>query len=262
MKRIFAACLALAPLAASAQDVGQIVRLTVLPGWDTDHGTRMAGLRLDLAPGWKTYWRAPGDAGIPPLFRFSGENISAVTPDWPTPEVFDQNGMRSIGYADSVVIPLALQTPDPSAAATLMGEVQIGICEDVCVPATLEFEAVLPPDGPRNGAIVAALLDRPLTQEEAGLGPVTCTVLPTEDGLRVDLSIPAPPGGLPEVVVEAGDAEVWVSEPVTARQGARIAASVEMMHNDGQAFALDRSAVRVTLIGGNVAIDLGGCAGG
>ncbi len=40
----------------------------VLEGWVRADGTRMAAVQLDLEPGWKTYWRAPGDAGIPPSF--------------------------------------------------------------------------------------------------------------------------------------------------------------------------------------------------
>ena len=50
--------------AAPAQTAEDIVRLEILPGWETDTGTRMVGLRLVLAPGWKTYWRAPGNSGM------------------------------------------------------------------------------------------------------------------------------------------------------------------------------------------------------
>lgn len=259
MKFIAALALAISPLTAAAQETPDIVRLTVLPGWDAGDGTRMAGLRFDLAPGWKTYWRAPGDAGIPPRFDFAGENISGVTPGWPTPEVFDQNGMRSIGYANSVVIPLSLSTPDITAPTTLRGEVQIGVCEEICVPVTLAFDAVLPADGPRDGSIVAAILDRPQTAAEAGLGQSFCTVAATDRGLQLDLSIPAPAGGLPEVVVETGDKAVWVSEPRTALKGDRIDVSVDMIHMDGGSFALDRSAVRITLLGEGGAVDLRGC---
>jgi len=259
MKLLAAIALAISPLTAAAQDTPDIVQLTVLPGWDVGDGTRMAGLRFDLAPGWKTYWRAPGDAGIPPLFDFAGENISAVTTGWPTPHVFDQNGMRSIGYANSVVIPLSLSTPDISAPTTLRGQVQIGVCEEICVPVTLAFDAVIPADGPRDCSIIAAILDRPKTAAEAGLGQSLCTVTPNDRGLQLNLSIPATSGGLPEVVVEAGDAAVWVSEPRAALQGDRIAASVDMVHMDGGSFALDRSAVRITLLGAGGAVDLRGC---
>ena len=47
-----------------AQSLDGVAQLDVLPGWETRNGTHMAGLRITLAPGWKTYWRAAGDAGI------------------------------------------------------------------------------------------------------------------------------------------------------------------------------------------------------
>ncbi|MEM9552608.1 MAG: protein-disulfide reductase DsbD domain-containing protein, partial [Pseudomonadota bacterium] len=76
-----------------------VVQVEVLDGGETAHGTVMTALRLTLADGWKTYWRAPGDAGIPPSFNWRGSrNVGEVAITWPTPQVFNDYGMRSIGY--------------------------------------------------------------------------------------------------------------------------------------------------------------------
>ena len=70
-------------------------------GWQMQNGHHMAGLSLQLAPDWKTYWRAPGEAGIPPLFDWSGStNVQSVRVHWPSPVVFHLNGMQTIGYHD------------------------------------------------------------------------------------------------------------------------------------------------------------------
>src|ERR1700716_4037409 len=46
----------------------------------------LGGIAFQLAPGWKTYWRTPGDSGVPPRFDFSkSESIEAVTILWPAP---------------------------------------------------------------------------------------------------------------------------------------------------------------------------------
>src|SRR6056297_1113481 len=98
--RLGLALLAAAPASAHAEAAmpADVVRAEVLPGWTTGAGTRMAALRLTLAPGWKTYWRAPGDAGIPPAFDWSGSrNLKGVAFHWPAPDVFQSYGIRTIG---------------------------------------------------------------------------------------------------------------------------------------------------------------------
>lgn len=248
-------------LAESPASVSELVTLDILPGWTTEDGTRMAAFRLRLAPGWKTYWRAPGDAGIPPRLSLAGsENVATVAMNWPVPEVFDQAGMRSIGYADGVIVPIEL-TPDGSGEIRLAGTLDIGVCHDICVPAHLAFDLVMPPEGARDGQIVAALIDRPLTESEAGVGEVTCTLTPLDRGIAIDVAAQMPALGANEaVVIEAGNAEIWVSEPRVARLGGLLTAEARMIHADGGAFAVDRSAVRITVIADGQAVDIRGCS--
>src|ERR1700749_3849159 len=70
----------------------------------------LGGIAFQLQPGWKTYWRTPGDSGVPPRFDFSkSENIEAVTILWPAPTKFDDGaGGHSLGYHDQVVLPLRI----------------------------------------------------------------------------------------------------------------------------------------------------------
>ncbi len=223
----------------------------------------MAGLQLTLAPGWHTYWRAPGDAGIPPHFDWSGsENLSAVQVHWPTPEVFDLNGMRSIGYVDQIVLPIELTTTG-TGPVHLRGQIDIGVCDEVCVPASLTIDTTLPADGPRSPNLAAALVDQPMTEAEAHVGPVTCQTEPTDDGLRLTTRISVPQMGDAEtVVIEAGDPRVWVSEPTVNRNGDTLRATADLVQVDGDAFALNRSAVRITVLGSHSAVDIQGCTGG
>lgn len=255
--------LALSPLVtgpASAGPFDEVVRVEVLPGWREGTDGHVAGLRVSLAPGWKTYWRAPGDAGIPPQFDWSGsDNVSAVGVGWPTPEVFELGGMRSIGYSGTVVFPLRV-VPNGNGEMRLRGTVQLGICEEVCIPVEASIDATLPDGGSRDPAIVAALVDRPLSADEVGVGRVTCTFLPNELGVIVRTIIELPdPAGIEAAVVEAGDPEVWVSEPAMRREGRRLLTEAIMMHLDGGAFSVERSDMRITLIGQGQAIDIRGC---
>jgi len=243
---------------ALAQQIDGVAAFEILPGWRTDRGTHMAAVRISLAPGWKTYWRAPGDAGIPPQFQWDGsQNVATAQFHWPTPGVMNQNGLRSIGYDKDVVIPVELTVPDAGAPARLRGGVLIGVCQDICVPMSFDFDAILPVSGARDTAILAALADRPKTQAEAGIGTVNCAIAPLEDGLQITTWIPY--SGADAVVIEAGDDEVWVSEPSLTREGGMIVSQADMIHMDGGAFALDRSEVRITLLSQGSAVDIRGC---
>ncbi len=148
---------------AKADYADDVVSIELLPGWRTDHGTHMAAVRLTLAPGWKTYWRAPGEGGIPPQMDFEGSrNITAVETHFPTPEVFFANGMRSIGYSKVVVLPLEFRVPRPGEAR-LNARLDLGICEDICMPMSVDLRATLPSAGARDRAILEALAARPAT---------------------------------------------------------------------------------------------------
>lgn len=258
---VMALCVATPVWAGPADGV---VDLEILQGWRTDSGTHMAGLQVRLAPGWKTYWRAPGDGGIPPRFGWQGsENLAGAAFHWPTPEVFHQNDLRSIGYSDMVVIPVELSLTDSNAPARMRGQVQIGVCQEICVPVFLDFDAVLPTGGARDPAIIAAIVDRPMTETEAGVGAVHCSIAPIDDGLQVTTSVSmAPMGNREDVVIEAGDQQVWVSQPKTWRDGNILYAQSDMIHVNGGGFALNRSEVRITVLADGRAVDIQGCDAG
>jgi DsbC/DsbD-like thiol-disulfide interchange protein len=248
---------------AASKDLGQVLTGKVLPGWQTSTGTRMVALQVDLAPGWKTYWRAPGEAGIPPHFDWTGSrNLDAVRLHWPRPVVFDQNGMRSIGYVGRMVLPIELTPRQAGQPIELRVQVDLGVCEDICIPISLDLIADLTGSGAPDAMIDAALADRPRPARSAGLTGVSCAVEPIRDGLRVtaQLDIPAL-GGTELAVIELPGHEVWVSEAQTRRSGGRVTATAEMVPPQAAPFSLDRSEIRLTLIGAGQAVDLTGCPG-
>ena len=262
----FAALAALSALPVSAQGrFDDVVKAEVLQGWDLPDGRRLAAVRLALAPGWKTYWRAPGDAGIPPQFDWSrARNIGAVSLTWPTPEIHDQNGMRSIGYTDQVVIPMHLTPVDANRPIRLRTTLSMGVCADVCLPHEVSFDTVLDAPDPRpTPAIVAALADVPYSASEADVRAATCRLSPTDYGMQIEARVTLPhTGGTEVAVIEPGVPGVWVSEADTRRTGDTVIAVSEMMHADGGAFAIDRSDVRITILGGSYAVDVRGCTAG
>lgn len=239
----------------------QMVSLEVLPGWRSSDGTHIAALKIELAPGWKTYWRAPGDAGIPPMIDWSASgNLQAMRPAWPTPIVFSQNGMKSVGYKDELILPVVLTPQDPNQPIALRGDIQIGICSDICVPADLSFDMPLSLDRTHDNTIQKALSSQPLSARQAGVGQVSCEMSLTPDGLSLTAHLTLPPTGMQEyAVIETADPQVWVAESDTKRQGNKLTIKTELVHMDGGPFALDRSGLRVTVLGSDRAVDIQGC---
>ena len=242
--------------------LSDLVQVEVLDGGSAANGTRQAALRVTLADGWKTYWRAPGDAGIPPEVDLTGSrNLGNVAITWPAPHVFDQGGLRSIGYARQMVLPLTITAANPGQPVTLAGELRIGICADICIPADLAFEAPLDAAAPRHPAIAAALAARPLTAAEGGVTSATCSLRPGPDGLRLTAILALPDtGGEEVVVVEPGSGDLWASPADTRRAGKALEVTADIARTDGRAFALDRSALRFTVLGSRRTVDIRGCS--
>ncbi|SEM80660.1 protein-disulfide reductase DsbD family protein [Palleronia pelagia] len=119
--------------------------ITAQDGVPEGAGTLSAGLDLKLGDGWKTYWRSPGEVGIPPSIDWAGsENIAGVSFLWPAPERFTAFGIENFGYRDEVVFPLRIALDRPGAPARLKALVSLLVCSDICVPQDFELSLSLP----------------------------------------------------------------------------------------------------------------------
>lgn len=247
---------------AFAQSLDGLHSAEFRSGWQTNSGSYMTALDLRLQPGWKTYWRAPGDAGIPPQFDWKGsENIGRVAFHWPSPQVFDLNGLRSVGYHDALVLPVEVFAADHSQPVKLRLTMHLGICKEVCLPASVRFVGEISGSGAPDPVIRTALAARPLTASEAKVGAVRCIAEPIADGLRVTarVTVPRINGGDEAVVIESADRTIWISEAETNRAGDVVTAVSDLVGASGQPFALDRSGLTLTLISGAASAEIKGC---
>lgn len=161
---IFAVLWAASPSYGSAASAWQRapesgVRLLSAVSGTGDLSTLPLGLEFELAPGWKTYWRSPGDGGFPPKLDWSGsENVASAEIAWPAPERFSILGIDSFGYRDAVVLPIAVQLAEPGRAAELHLTLDYLTCEEICVPQRAELALTVPP-GPAEPSAFAHLID-------------------------------------------------------------------------------------------------------
>jgi DsbC/DsbD-like thiol-disulfide interchange protein len=103
-----------------------------------------AGIEIRLGQGWHTYWRYPGDAGVPPHFDFAGSrNVKAVDVLWPAPRRLSEAGLNTIGYDRDVILPLRVTPLEEAKPVTLQIRLDYAICEKLCVPAQTKAELAL-----------------------------------------------------------------------------------------------------------------------
>jgi len=241
-----------------------ILRAELRPGWREPDGRHIAALHLELAPHWKTYWRAPGDSGIPPEFDWSGSrNLRALRVHWPSPEVFDFQGMQSIGYRHEVVLPVEITPEDPSIPVELNASVALGLCNKVCMPAALTLDLPLPPQGAPDPVISAALAAQPMPAVQAGLTALHCTVERIEDGLRVTARMDMPRLAAVETVVMEPGGPIWVSDATVSRDGGSLVAVADFVPPPGAPAFLDLATLRLTVLGSGDAparaVEVTGC---
>ncbi len=237
--------------------------INVLPGWRMENGQHMAALHVVLEPGWKTYWRAPGDGGIPPEMDWTGsENLETLDYHWPVPEVIEAGGIATIGYRYEMVLPFEVTPEVAGEDVRFSADLLLGICENICVPVSdtlsADFRADVTTPAP---VILGALENRPDTRREAGVVSVTCAQEDLSDGIRVHATLDMPRLAEAETVVfETADREIWVSETMGARDDAgRLAVHADLVPPDAKPFDMAADDLRITVIGAGRAVDVPGC---
>jgi DsbC/DsbD-like thiol-disulfide interchange protein len=182
------------PAFASATDWltvdGGRVRL-ITAGAPDASGVLQGALEIDLQPGWRTYWRDPGDAGVPPQIDVSkSTNVASVEMRFPTPERFDDGATIWAGYRHPVKFPVSFRITTPGKPTTIDADVFLGICEEICIPVKGRFtlDPASDPDNADDAALVAAARDALPSLERPDF---RVTVLPGDDKtLRVDAALP------------------------------------------------------------------------
>lgn len=253
----------LAPLAARAQTEG-LAHAEILQGGRDAAGRPLAAIALTLQQGWRTYWRSPGEGGgIPPEFDWAGSlNLASAEVFWPAPEMWGDAGMMNIGYHEALVLPLALNADDPSKPVEMALTLHLGICKDICIPATIALTAQVTGDAPPHAQIAAALADQPQPAATLGAADIACTALPIKDGMQVTAAVTMPPmaqGAAEAVVVEHRDAKVWASAAQVLRDGDRLTAVVDLVPPSAKPFDLKGDDLRLTILTGGRAAEIIGC---
>ena len=180
-----------------------------------------AGIEIKMQPAWHTYWRYPGDSGVPPRFSFSGsDNLAAVQVLFPAPHAFTDAAGTIIGYTDNVILPLRVFPRQKDKPVTLRGKIDYAVCEKLCVPVEAHVELTISRAGGADNAALAAAearVPQPVSAAASGL-----TARRANDDRRkplVFVDLTAPTGQPVELFVEGPTAE-WALPIPKPAQGA------------------------------------------
>jgi DsbC/DsbD-like thiol-disulfide interchange protein len=120
--------------------------IRLIAGATAASGKQRIGVEITMSPGYKTYWRSPGDAGVPPVFDWSGSlNVGGLDVRWPAPERFEDGNGYSVGYVGEVVVPVSVQPVDPAQPVMVVLKLDYAVCEKMCIPAKGEARLWLEP---------------------------------------------------------------------------------------------------------------------
>lgn len=143
---------------AWSKQAGDIGAMRLIAG-GRSNGLYDVAVEIKLAPSAVTYWREPGEAGVPPQFSFAGsENVASAEVLYPAPNRLDEGGIEAFGYRGGVTFPIRVKPRDATKPSRLNLSLDYAVCDRICVPAKGHAELILPQsgDGPERLQIAAA----------------------------------------------------------------------------------------------------------
>ncbi|MBL8709096.1 MAG: thioredoxin family protein [Rhodospirillaceae bacterium] len=210
--------------AESARTDQTAVRLISAVTATGDESVLPFGVEIALQPGWKTYWRSPGDAGFPPDVDIAGsENVAAATLSFPVPHRFELFGLQTFGYGERVVFPLAVTPQRPGAPVTLKARLRYLVCEQICIPYEHNLALDLPAGTPalsEDAALLSAA--EALVPDDGARARFKIATMHIEDErLLVEAVSEGAPFVAPDLLVEAPNGLFFGKPDVTLTLGAQ-----------------------------------------
>ncbi|ESY73342.1 hypothetical protein NKJ90_28105 [Mesorhizobium sp. M0051] len=206
---------------------GGKVRL-VTSGQPDDAGRIQGVLDIALKPGWKTYWRDPGDAGVPPQLDISAStNITDAALSFPAPQRHDDGYGKWAGYNRPVSLPVTFTLATPNQPAVIDADIFLGICETICIPVQtrLIVDPASDPDNAEDAALVKASFSGLPAPARSDFG---IKVLPGDhETLIVEASLPGDPDAADFFV--AGERDYMFGAPARSEKDGKLIFTVPIL---------------------------------
>ncbi|HEY1722759.1 MAG TPA: protein-disulfide reductase DsbD domain-containing protein [Magnetospirillaceae bacterium] len=213
------------------------------------------GLQFQNKPGWKIYWRSPGDAGLPPQIDWgASSNLAGADIAWPAPHRFSYTGLETIGYEDEIVLPIAARLTKPGEPLALSAKLDYLICAEICVPRHADLALTLG-NGPADPTPFAHLISRFLARVPGpgalqGMALLSANAT-TADTLQVTVSAD-PPLKAPDIFIERADGLAFAAPQVKLESGGTKAVfTLKAEPNTGQNGLIGGGPLTLTVVDGD-----------
>lgn len=199
---------------------GRMRVVTLSPDAD---GRLRGALEIEPQPGWITYWREPGQSGIPPQISVSpGGNVRLGTIGYPVPKPITIGSIHEIGYDGHIALPIEFQLAEPGKPATLKLSALIGICKDICIPFQADFSLSLPAESqflPQEQGVVGAAEASLPAPPTADFSLDRHTLSPDGNHLSLRFTLPDAGDAAPVVYVTGPPGYVFFQQENSQRKG-------------------------------------------
>ena len=202
------------------QEIAPGVKLRLITSDKFVDGHSLGGIEIEMPETTNTYWRIPGETGIPTEFAFTASNgIADPTVHWPFPEIDRSRGYMDYAYYGNVVLPFEFAAGE-GTGAVLDVNVTLGVCSDICVPATAKLTLPLTftaPDSAQSIRLDQAMAQTPILWDQPGrpFGSV-------EAGLDGSLHLLSPDASIEpaSIIADVGDPSILFESPQKSPDGA------------------------------------------
>jgi len=223
------------PLPAAGETAARRVQVDLIPETlsAAPGGTLHAVLRMRIAPGWHTYWRNPGDSGLPVSLAWSlPEGVAADALQWPVPQRLPVGPLMNYGYEREARLLVSLRLPQRFAPARLAvaARAEWLVCREVCIPESgpVAFDLPVSADEPRPDPRHQALFAQARAALPAASTGWTVDASVSDPTRRLTITVQPPPG-------------LALSGPAYFFEGT----GGLVAHADAQAWSLRRDGLRI-----------------
>lgn len=206
--------------AASAWQSAEGVRVRLIAAVDQIGQNKdiPLALEIELESGWHTYWRSPGEAGLPPRYDWKASendanNFLAMAYFFPAPHRYTAFGLETIGYKDHVVLPMIATLRKVAVSLELKGNLSLLVCSNICVPRNFDLELKIP-EGTGAVAVEKSIIDAAMQTVPAGAeksGIVFGSSSIAQDELKILVETPVAVSE-PDVFME-GEYSIYFNKP-------------------------------------------------
>jgi DsbC/DsbD-like thiol-disulfide interchange protein len=249
------------PVAKVKGDYGSV---EIIDGWQKKNGEYQTSLLFLLNPGWKTYWRNPGESGLKPSFDWSkSQNLDSANVLWPHPLIFNETGIVIYGFKSQLLLPILIKPDQAFKNTDLNLKLEFGVCSEICIPILANLSKPNIGNGSQQEIlqIRKAINDLPKIATEQQRKKIKCKIEPKKKiiNLAFKSNLITTIKKNTYAILEYNDPSIWFTSQTSKLVGKDLFVSANINQFNDTNLMIDRNKVQITLINEGSNLTVLGC---